>query len=96
VWNSALAIHAHEKASVIETIVANVTGEARERLIARLQTKNIDELRELAVLGAQHRVQPQPLSPAVNWFGASAAAVAPPVQEEPLTSPVYSFERRSA
>jgi hypothetical protein len=96
VWNSALAIHAHEKASVIETIVANVTGEARERLIARLQTKNIDELRELAVLGAQHRIQPQPLSPAVNWFGASAAAVAPPVQEEPLSSPVYSFERRSA
>jgi hypothetical protein len=96
VWNSALAIHAHEKASVIETIVANVTGEARERLIARLQTKNIDELRELAVLGAQHRVQPQPLSPTVNWFGASAAAVAPPVQEEPLSSPVYSFERRSA
>jgi hypothetical protein len=96
VWNSALAIHAHEKASVIETIVANVTGEARERLIARLQTKNIDELRELAVLGAQHRVQPQPLSPAVNWFGASAAAVAPPVQEEPLSSPVYNFERRSA
>jgi hypothetical protein len=96
VWNSALAIHAHEKASVIETIVANVTGEARERLIARLQTKNIDELRELAVLGAQHRPQQQSLSPAVNWFGASAAAVAPPVQEEPLTSPLYNFERRSA
>jgi hypothetical protein len=95
IWNSVVEVHNREKGLLIEQIVGNVGGEARERLVARLQSKDLEELRDMLAL-APPREEPA-RQPTANWFGAAAAPVGqPPVQEEPLGSPVYNFDRRSA
>lgn len=92
-WNSVAMVLQREKASIIERIVGNMEGERREQYTQWLQSKDIDELRRMAILVPQEQSyqQQQQQAPAFNFLGAAAAPLNPMTNEEPLASPVYNF-----
>lgn len=67
---NAMAIEQREKDKIISEIVANIADEqAERRMVARLRTKSLEELRELAVLAPKKEAPKRP-----NYFGSAAPA----------------------
>lgn len=89
---NAMAIEQREKDKIISEIVANIADEAAERrMVARLRTKSLEELRELAVLAPKKEPAKRP-----NYFGSSVPAPGATVHnssEDVLPLPRMEWEK---
>jgi len=74
---NAMDIENQEKATLVEKMTANLSGENKDRLIQVLSEKSLDELRTLSPLAPEEeQEQEEQVEPATssvaNYFGASA------------------------
>lgn len=67
---NAMDIETREKFQIIEQMTANVADDSKERVVKRLQSKPLDELRDLSALASKETEQAS--SP--NYFGAAVPA----------------------
>lgn len=89
VWNTAMETFNREKTSLVEQLVANMQGEARDQATGIYNAMDVNQLKVL-VAGLPPRQEEQH-RPVVNYFGAAGPVHTPVINEEPLLSPVYDF-----
>lgn len=84
-----------ERTALVEQLTANVKGEEpKKRLYERLQTKPVDELRDMLAL----LPEPVDTTPAVNYGGAAAPAPQPKPRDRSkgLTPPTLNFQEQKS
>lgn len=91
VWNTAMETFNREKTSLVEQLVANMQGEAKDQATGIYNAMDVNQLKVL-VAGLPPR-QEESHRPVVNYFGAAGPVHSPVINEEPLLSPVYDFTK---